>query len=107
MPFNSLPEKLTMAITEGHPEAEILVNFPDEFEENLKSSGWLSRLERLGILSPREDIERRQDTLRHLYIGTVLAQLEPNLLISPILIFSSTDRETESFDQANPSQLRS
>lgn len=67
---------------------------PLDFKENLKAQGWLSRLEQSGVLPPETDPQARESVLRQLYLGAVLAHLEPNLLVSPVLMFSAGDHES-------------
>ncbi len=62
-----------------------------DFERNLKATGMLSSLEQAGIVPTREALAEREQVLRQLYLGAVLANLDHNLLISPILMFASVD----------------
>jgi len=64
------------------------------FEMNLEAVGLLSTLEQIGMLPPREGSEERENVLRQLYVGALLAHLEHNLLISPILMFYPLEQET-------------
>jgi hypothetical protein len=62
-----------------------------DFERNLKATGMLASLERAGLVPTREALAEREQVLKQLYLGAVLAHLDHNLLMSPIVMFSPVD----------------
>jgi hypothetical protein len=62
-----------------------------DFERNLQTTGLLSSLKQAGIVPTREALAEREKVLKQPYLGAVLAHLDHNLLISPILMFSARD----------------